>query len=328
MIEIINYTSDWHDKLLTFMIYQFPNRTKDYLCWWIRQMERSLGNKRALLAIEDGKIVGCTTAVYTKIKICDKEYPTYWECNTIVDRRQRGRGIGRMLYEGMNRYEDRITAGFTKAAWKIQPQIMKKFNELASVNVYISANIWCIKTIFDALIHKDKVHFNAPVLLRVSNCLFKKVSSVKEIPIPNDGYWLGNEVELIRDQSFLYNRFEDIYRKYVVYQGFVGNSFVGYFVVRATSLYGIPMLTLVDYRGIYSDFFKLVRLALNNIAFKNKMGFSIMLTSQRETMLTWNPLTVRLRKRLNVATSLPNITADTNLLITSADSDLDFVYYL
>ena len=65
------------------------------------------------------------------------------------------------------------------------------------------------------------------------------------------------------------------------------------------------------------------------IAYLNKIGILMMMSTQRNSCLTFDPygISILLPKKLYAATSVVNINEGSNVFMTSADSDLDFVYY-
>lgn len=67
--------------------------------------------------------------------------------------------------------------------------------------------------------------------------------------------------------------------------------------------------------------------AVVKLARLNKIGAVITLTSRNYALISFQPLTIKMSKKLYTATGDPEMWEDTNILITSADSDLDFVYY-
>ncbi|MEO3253207.1 GNAT family N-acetyltransferase [Parabacteroides distasonis] len=329
-MDIIVYTSDWFDKLSDFMFKQYPNRSKEFLLYWLHRMVDSGGDKRTLLAVENGIVYGCTTSVYVRMRLLGNERKVYWECNTIIDKVQRGKGIGRKLYEAMNGFKDRLTVGFTDAAWQIQPQLIDGFRKISPVRVYISIGIYGLKNLLEGMfkIRRQEMSLYIPPIIDSGNYFFKKISYVNELHIPDsNGYWLNDCAELARDKQFFLTRFEEIYREYIIYEGIEKNETFGYFVVRPTEYRGIRMLSLVDYRVVNPILFARIRKAVMNVAYVNKIGLSIMLTSQRIPFITFFPFTIRLKKKLYAATSVPEIKDNSDILITSADSDLDFVYY-
>ena len=59
----------------------------------------------------------------------------------------------------------------------------------------------------------------------------------------------------------------------------------------------------------------------------NHVGFYLVLTSLKMKLLNFFSVILRTHKKL-YGTTIPDINKKNSLLITSVDSDLDFVYYL
>ena len=156
-----------------------------------------------------------------------------------------------------------------------------------------------------------------------------KVDDVEKTDIPENGYWMDDTVEFVRDRSFLKNRFFNMYRKdeYHMYNYLIDGITKGYLVVRKTRLSGIDMLSLVDFRCSRSIYERRMMLAVVKLAKMNKIGIVITLTSRNYSWISCNPLTIKMKKKLHTATGDPKMMRNENILITSADSDLDFVYY-
>lgn len=326
-MNIVVCTPEWADRLLAFMIEQYPTRSKEYLVWWLRQMFDTGGYKRSLLAVENGVIYGCTTAVYTRLNASGEEKVAYWECNTIVDKATRGKGIGRLLYQAMNEFSDRFSVGFTEAAWRIQPLLIHNFKKIKPVRVYVSVGFYALASMLNFFSQRRKV-LKVPSLISFRGYLFEKVNTIADLEhISQCGYWQDDSIEFVRDLDFLKRRFVDIYREYTIYKGIEDGQLFGYFVMRRTAVRGVDMLSLVDYRLTDLRLFKRISKAMAHIAESNKIGMFITLTSQELPFISFSPFTVRLSKKLFAATSLPDINSDSKILITSADSDLDFVYY-
>ncbi|BDF55646.1 MULTISPECIES: hypothetical protein [Butyricimonas] len=332
-VEKVFYTPEWHEKLLAFMVKEFPTRNIFYLDWWLKNLDKEEPGdwNKVLLLLFRAEIVGCTTAFFVKILNNNQEKKIFWEGNTIIVKEARGMGLSKILYGEINRFNNRYTTGFTKIAWKIQPKIMDVFTELAPVRVYVSLNRFVINSIFRKLkLCKDNSTENYPETFRLTeNELFEKVKDIERFDIPKDGYWMGENVELVRDKEFLKRRFVDIYRRkeYCLYAYFVKGKCEGYLVVRKTCISEIKMLALVDFRCKYLEMEKRMMYAVVKLARLNKIGAVITLTSRNYALISFQPLTIKMSKKLYTATGDPEMWEDTNILITSADSDLDFVYY-
>ena len=123
-------------------------------------------------------------------------------------------------------------------------------------------------------------------------------------------------------------RFFNIYKKYVVYEGYLCRNLVCYFVVRVAHYKGFDVVSLVDFRYRKEDYVNSIHKAVSEIAKMNRIGFYLTLSSLKRKVLDFFPIILRTSKKLYGGTTIPHINKECSLLITSADSDLDFVYYL
>lgn len=328
-MKIVYYTSLHSEPLKSFLYKNFPRRDRRYLDWWIEQsqnIEKGLQDRTFMIVDESKQIVACSTALWTKMRNRSKVLDMYWEGNTIVDPNYRGKGIGRMIYVQMDKFRDRCTTGFTEAAYAIQPKIIKNFKKLSSVYVYISLNPYFIKSLFDRLAGKKEPNWMFSHKMEVNHITFDRVDDIESFQFTVDGFWQNDEVELIRDKDFIKRRFVDIYKKYIIYQAKVKNETVGYFVVRPAKYKGFNLLALVDFRFKNERVHKSIMKAMNIIAIKNRIGMCITLTSLKKKRLSFE-CTIRMPKVLYGGTTMAELKEDDFILITSADSDLDFVYY-
>lgn len=328
-MRICYYRSEFHKKLREFLFRNFPHRDKSYLDWWLNQsigLKEELSNRTFMVVDESKQIVACTTALWTKMRNRSKVLDMYWAGNTIVNSYYRGKGVGRMIYEQMDEYRDRCSIGFTEAAYAIQPKIIKNFKKLSKVYVYISLNPYFMKSLWDRLTGTEVQNWMFPYKMEINHIVFDRLDDIDSFQFTADGFWTNDEVELMRDKDFFKNRFIDIYRKYIIYQAKVKNETVGYFVLRPAKYKGFNMLSLVDFRYKNEEDEKSIVRAINRIAKRNKIGMCITLTSLLKKRFSYG-CTVRMPKVLYGGTTMAELKEDDFMLITSADSDLDFVYY-
>lgn len=329
-MKIVGYNSSIHDQLISFLQNIYPQRDKSYFEWWIESTkEASKENReRTFCIVHDSKIIACTLSYWSKLKVCENIKSFYWEANTIVDPQYRGKGIGRLIYEQMDKYRDRCTTGFTNSAFKIQFKILKNIKHISTVSVYLSFTHCIIRTIVERLFHIDLYdkELAAPDFIRCKHLIAKRVETINDFAIPDNGIWLNQNIEVIRDKDFIYKRFFDIYKKYYVYQIYDKIASVGYFVVRRTKYMGLNMISLVDYRLSDTKGQRLLLRMVRKIATLNKIGLIITLTSQSRFSQRY-PLTIKTPKKLFGGTTMAELKDGQDFLITSADSDLDFVYY-
>jgi len=319
-MELIEYSSLWKQILYDFFIDQYPNRSKEFVLWWIDQIEKTDAGKRTYLVVENQKILGCTQGVYFNvIDRNNNKTLLYWSANTVVDKKERGRGIGKLLSDKWQYNDDFAAVGFTEAMWKITvKQFEGLYRLLSFVNVFIDINTKFIYTIYQYIAFKlFKKKTNKKELILPESKLFTLIHDSKELNL--DERYIGCNAQVLRDSDFIKDRFFNIYLKNYLFKHDVNGISECYFVVRPIQLYGITMLSLVDYRYTDKKYIPLIRREIRRIAKKNNIGLCMTLTSEKK----W--FGYKLRKELQAITFNKNV--ETDILITSADSDLDFVYY-
>ena len=333
-IKTVLYTPEWHERLLTFMIAEYPNRSRSYLDWWLTNLDHGKQENwnKTVILMNENKIIGCTTANETRMSLHEgKEKNVFFVANVIISSHFRGKGLSKMLYGHINQFTNWFSTGITDIAWNIQSKLMDVFIKLDPVRVYISLNRFVVTAALKKIgLLRYKPGENYPDTFELNkNELFVKVDDVEKTDIPENGYWMEDTVEFVRDRSFLKNRFFNMYRKdeYHMYNYLIDGITKGYLVVRKTRLSGIDMLSLVDFRCSRSIYERRMMLAVVKLAKMNKIGIVITLTSRNYSWISCNPLTIKMKKKLHTATGDPKMMRNENILITSADSDLEFVYY-
>ncbi len=326
-IKVHTYSKYNHQKLLEYLFKEYPYRSKDYLKWWLDLVAKDNINQqsRTFFIEIDDKIVGCTTSYTGKLLMKGVSKEFYWECNTIVSPSMRGKGVGSKIYQYMSNFMDRITVGLTDIAYKIQPKKIKFLKVLKPVNVYFFINPFNFMSFFSS--HKELS--NLPSKITLNKYHFILVNSAKDIPTPENGIWMNNEVEIIRDSDFMDKRYDRCFQKYIYYvvKDFRNEDVKGYVVFRKATLRGIPLMSLVDYRAKNKDTEKSIFKFSKHISKINGYALMIFLSSKKLPLFCYNIFLIRIKKKLNSVTTMQSLNSDTNMLITSADADLDFVYY-
>jgi len=311
----------------------YPYRSDRYLDWWLTNIDNSgkTCQDKCVVVLENNKIIGCTTVNVLDVNESNGRKRLFAQGNTILLSDYRGKGISRKIYERYN-YPDWITFGFTDIAWKIQPRYVKNFTPINPVNVYVSFNVWgFIKGhIWRILRRKTLKECEFPPYINWDGGQeLVLVKDLNDISFPKDGKWNEDDFEIVRDKAYFQKRFLDIYcsEKYHIYVFMVSGKIVGYVVLRNTVYKKLDMVSLVDFRFYKrKDEIKALK-AATKIAGQCGIGLVITLTSRH-----WGnrllPLTIQTKKKLNNAVGTTEYTDKFNeMLITSADSDLDFVYY-
>ena len=155
------------------------------------------------------------------------------------------------------------------------------------------------------------------------------IEDIGNLEIPTDGRWTGDDIEMIRDRTFFQKRYVDIYchGRYHIYKYLNDEKVIGYIVLRKTVYKGMDMVSLVDFRFKRREDEIKAMTAAAKVAGRCGIGLVIALTSR-----LWgnklSPVVVRMKKELHCAIRMSEYVDKFNdMLITSADSDLDFVYY-
>lgn len=329
-IRISQYSPNLHKQLLAFMCSQYENRSPEYLEWWLSNLDKGGVDvwNTTVIAYYDNRIVACCTSNPFMLKIRDEVCPMFYESNTIVSPEVRGYGIGKKLYSEIIKHKNRITIGLTKSAYIIQTQKINGNYPILDVRVYVSANRYSLRSIINKFLNRTH-NIVFPEKINVAGCSFTIVKNAKDLnEFPENGIWLNDNVELIRSKEWLRSRFINIYRKqdYFIYTIHKDNSLVGYAVYRKGKIYGVEFISIVDFRCRNIQDEKYVTKIANKIAKANKIGFTFCMSSRLHPIIRFAPFTIRLRKKIKNVTVVEGI-KDKEILFTSADSNLDFVYY-
>lgn len=331
-VQLENYTPSLHKVLLDFMQIVYPYRNKQYLDWWLTNIDQSGSAcwEKCILIVDSGAVIGCTTANKVALYAGESREEFFFRGNTIISPSQRGKGISKLIYNEVNKYDNWISAGVTDIAWKIQPKYVKNFTPIRPINVYISLNVSIIQQVLKKSFHQKTASCKFPSVLNIKSCeIFEKIDNIEQLGIPENGRWTSDEVEFIRDIDFFRKRFLDIYcaDRYGIYRYLLNGRMKGYVVLRRIVYKGLEMVSLVDYRFFSrDDEYKAFKAASR---FARSLGIGLVLTlSSRKYRFCLSPLTIMMKKKLNCAVGIRNHCEKfDDTLITSADSDLDFVYY-
>lgn len=336
-IQIIHYTPEWHDRLLAYMQSVYPHRNSEYLNWWITNLDNAgfaYWDKSPLI-LEDGhQIVGCTTV--NPISIVNQKNTESFFCwgNTIVSPNQRGKGISKGIYNERNLFKNWLAIGITDIGWKIQLKYVHTFTPLRPINVYIGVNrlivIQSLKRFFH-ISYSSVPDVSFPLKLKINgHDEIRRINNVAEMEIPINGHWTVDDIEFVRDRDFIQKRFFDIYcaKRYGIYHYLSNGKSIGYVILRKTRYKGFEMISLVDYRFHSRKDELLAFKVASKIARLNHIGLVIAFSS-RDYGNRLVPLVIKTKKEVSCATGYKDYTDRfKDVLITSGDSDLDFVYYM
>lgn len=332
-VTIVHYSNEWHDKLMVFLKQEYPRRKEQYLTFCLDYLDRSSvdAKEKSVIALVNSEIVGCYTVLPLRMVNNSGTEDFYIQVNMMVSPNYRGLGISSSLYYYLDYYPKWVVTGFTEVAWKIASKKVKSFKPVAPIYVYLMFSKWLPFTALKRMHLMKKTNGLKPFPENASFSSFtlKKVHAVDDLFFPSSGRWVECNTEVVRDREYVDERFFKHYRskEYVVYLLCKNKQPVGYFVVRPTEYKGFQMLSLVDFRYIISGSLVDVLKAVAYIASKTRYGMVIVLTSLRLPRITLFPCVVRTTKELPCATGVESLAQQRDILFTSADSDLDYVYY-
>lgn len=332
-VTIVHYSNEWRDKLMIFLKQEYPHRKEQYLEFCLDYLDKSPveAKEKAVVALMNSKIVGCYTVLPLRMINNSGIEDLYIQVNMMVSPNYRGLGISSFLYYYLDYYPNWMVTGFTEVAWKIVPKKVKSFNPIDPIYVYLMFNSWLPVTALKRMhiIKKTNGLRPFPDNASFSNFTLKKARMVEDLFFPSAGRWHECNAEIVRDREYIDERFFKHYRskEYVVYSLCKNKQPIGYFVVRPTEYKGFQMLSLVDFRYVNSSSWGDVLKAVAYIANKTHYGMVIVLTSLKLPRISLFPWVVRTTKELPCATGVESLAQQRDILFTSADSDLDYVYY-
>lgn len=317
MAKIIDYSSEWHDKLITYLKKIFPTYLDSYIEYCIHH---STDRVPSIIVINDNNdIVGCHLYFCTKALIKGEIVDTQWGHDTFLDPEYRAEiGLDLIL-------RTIATKSFGIGLTDINEKIQKKLKAVFFKGVYTYYTITrkVLYSPFQALFHIEPKLYDEDSL-SLGGYRFHRVKKVEELEIPNRGFWFNgmNDIEFVRDDSFLKERFLDNkVHKYIMYtyKHLDDNC---YFVVRKTHYRGMPALTLSDYRYTNADMIKLILDATKKIARKSNIGIILFVSgdhnlseSIKGTLYYGSPIDFVANNKMVYGMTF---------CITGADSDADF----
>ena len=332
--QTLSYTPQWHSLLLDYMKKVYPYRSCEYLDWWLSNIDAAgqvCGDKCVIVTLDDVSIIGCTTWNTAQLMVGNDKKNFFVGGNTIMSPEYRGKGIGKGLYEVRNRIDNWFCAGITDMGLKANLKHVKSFTPIKPIQIYVSVNFSIIAQFLRKLLNHNRMKWEnliMPDFFEIGKKnLFVKVNDVGQIDVPQSGRWTDDKVEMVRDKEYFNKRFFRIYcaKRYGVYKYEKDGKLLGYAVFRRMRYMGFDMISVVDYRFMDRKDERLAFTVANKLAKKNNIGFVFGMSS-RSYGFWGRPILFRARKTLNCGVGTKEIDFS-DMLITSADEDLDFVYY-
>lgn len=326
--KIIPMSEKYRNKLVDYMHQKYPSFSDAYIQFDVNEAigAKEKGTKSLIVINDNDEIVGCHLNFITKAWINGVEKDVVWGHNTYLDEEYRST-IGLDFTLEINSTKDGFGYNLSDVNTKIQ--------KLFKTNVFVKGlRLYSIYkwSVFWGAIYKitgriPAIPTELPLYVSTRKDSYKQCNSVKDLNIPNGGYWNREvcDVDFIRDEVFLTKRFfENPVNKYYVYTNRNKNC---YFSVRPILHNGVLALQIADCRyvphqsQIAFDIFK----AIENLCVKIHAGVILFATSDkffhnyfygRKTCKSW-PISLVCGK--NNASSI-----DPYIIVNSADSDGEF----
>jgi hypothetical protein len=311
-MKVVNYEPDYYDELLAFSMKTWPDKSEEYLKYRLHQFPEQIeDNRENLLVLNDeGRIIGCTLYFPTRAKIKGEEVKIVWGHDMFVEEEYRG-AAGLLLIAEMCNKKTAFGFGTTEINFKIQKELGTRFIGVA--HHYLIFNFWSYKLIFQKSLRMRKrikiCEFDFPDKIQAGKYQFEKVKTVEALNIPCNGYWADPnlDIDFVRDEHFLRNRFFDNF-------------------IRPAIENGVLVLSVVDFRFNFKKFdqYESIMKAVAMLGRRHRFPLVSIRTSIKYKRFNLYPLLYRTRSEEHIVTNYP-IDTPANIFITNADSDSDYL---
>lgn len=327
-MKLVHFENAYFEDLANFYIKMYPKKSLEYLKYRLYQFPESPeDNSKNLIVLNDeNKIIGCNLFFPTKAKIMGSIEKVFWSHDTIVAKECRDAGdAGMLLISELMHTKNVFGAGLSDINLKIHRKIKASF--IGEINKYLILSNWSFLSIFYKLqiLKSTTVDYKYPETISVGTQIFSKISNIKDLSIPNNGFWNeGLDIDFIRDEHFLKKRFFENDKTYEFYKLKTKDIDECYFVVRKTIKNKIPVLQIVDLRYNLNNKiqFDLIMKAILKILNKNRIPFAFFRTNIITKKYHTSPLMYKLKGSSHFIT-YNRIRENVSFFITFADSDSD-----
>ena len=316
-LKIVDFTQDWRCGLRDYMRKTFPEYSDSYIDYCLDNSTGTVPSK--LVVTGNGEVVGCHLYYCTKAMINGEEVETQWGHDTYLDEEYR-KIIG-VDFAIVRRDIPAFGVGLTDVNKKMSKLMKRIF--LKGTYLYYALTPWIIFSPFQKMFHLNNA-VAAGESIKVKGKVYRRVTDVRDLDIPNGGYWYKDchNLDFKRDKEFLERRFLKCkVHEYILYSS--GNS---YFVVRKSSYRGMPAIMLSDFRYDPKEENSITYLmhAVRKFAIKSHVGIVRFVCGDSE-------VEDYMKGRLHHKTPLDFITSykdlkDATYTLCGGDSDADFVH--
>lgn len=284
--KIIDYSIEYQQKLKLFMKAHNPSFSDTYIDFLVENAWNDKHEDPAIIVVDDNdNIVGEHLFFYTKAMINGVEQSVRWSHDTFLEEEAR-RYIGLDFVLNINQKKDCFGIGLSDVNKKITKKLKKVYwAPIYSFLIPSSYSVLSgIKRIWGIKPNKRLNRINKII---VNDSIFESINTVKDLKIPNNGYWGGDsgyDIEFVRDEDYLRKRFfQNQVHKYLFYHLLSNSEFdEAYFVVRPIIHKGFKTLLVSDFRYNTTQPKQLQHMlkAIKKLAQKNGCGIIYMITSE------------------------------------------------
>ena len=318
--KIVDYTSEYRESLKLYLKNTFPDYSEAYLDYCLDLSDEACPSMVVLN--EKDEIVGCHLYFPTRMILNGKICETEWGHDTFLNQEYRAK-MGLDLVFKINSKK-----GLGIGLSETQKEISKKFKHVFFDGVfnYYFVNRKCIHSLIQ-LLFRIKPTLVLPNIIEVDGLRFSRISNVKDMSIPDNGYWYRDNlnIDFVRDENFINTRFlRNKVNEYALY-ALSGGKKMMYFVVRPIICHNIPAITLSDFRYDieHPKSIEIIFKAINKIAALSNLGLISFVAGDKNVNYYFKKK-LHYKKRLDFI-SMMKIPKDSSFSVTGADSDSDFL---
>lgn len=325
--KIIPLSAEYTATLAVYMHKKFPLYSEEYISFDIEEAINS--NKETVtsfIVLDDNQnIVGCHLSFSTKAWIQDKEVTAIWGHDTYLDSEYR-RELGMDLILEIASYKYGFGVGLTDINIKIQ-KLIRSNVFVNGVRKYCVLSPWILWRKAQSFLRIPSSAPSLPSTIHLTNKIFTKCQSPKEILIPNNGYWNKDicEVDFIRDDEFLNKRFflNPVHHYYI----YTLKDESCYFVLRPILFKGVYALMVVDFRydNTKPEQIRLIFKAAQKVCNQKRLGAILFTTSDKNVKSLFDNNKLCRSYPVAFVGGKKNITSkDSIVYLTATDSDDEY----
>lgn len=335
-LELRKYRPEYFDAFVRFQRRAYPDREhpEEYLRYTLSDRGGEPIGRYTSVVLHGQQIVGVNMYLPARVCIGGKTVDILWSFETKVLDEYRESDAGMLLMSEYCGLPNTFSVGLSSIATDLNRRIRSKF--IGGSTAFLRPNFRSLRWIdlLAGIVPKKRLRTaDFPERIPVGGDVFRRIVSADEIEQPLGSFWNPQIMEFSRNPVFLQWRFFTLPDRYVVYkldrkQPAAEPENSVYFAVRRSSFRSADILYVVDYRFRFDrpeDFDAILQAG---IRLTRKLRLAA--TYIRSSVETLSPALrkrgfIRKRSAADIVTRLRKAgSLQTDVFVTSADSDLDF----